>query len=147
MKEIYDILLIVGAGLSEDSGIPTFRKQHQQMGSLTPDFERLLTFENFQADPDGVWSVLKPLYNSISKAHYQQQSSTYECLQKLINKYPNSFILSQNIDGLTDTLIEKERVVKLHGDYKTGRCICKSCAWYNQVGMNVKSAKIFLDQI
>ncbi len=114
------ICVLTGAGISRESGIPTFRGPE----GLWKQFraEDLATPEAFQRDPLLVWEWYAWRRELIHKA---QPNAAHYALARLEAKlacHSGQFtLLTQNVDGLHDRA-GSQNVVKLHGDIWQLRC-------------------------
>lgn len=115
------LFIILGAGASVDSGLPTYRGTVGLYSNSNTNPEDVLCPETLYLKPDGckeIWKFLKPLYGLISNS---QPGPTYLTLKALVEHVPDSFILTQNIDGFAKSVTDN--VVEMHGNWKTMRCI------------------------
>ncbi|SNW61921.1 Sir2 (NAD-dependent deacetylase) [Orpheovirus IHUMI-LCC2] len=122
------MFFILGAGASKDSGLPTYRGNGGIYNEIS-DIESKLHIRNLYNDNlKDVWTFLHPLYQNIKD---NKPGKTYQLIKELGDKYPNSFILTQNIDGYADST--GLPVVEIHGSYKTMTCIkCYTCMNTNE---------------
>jgi NAD-dependent deacetylase len=110
------VAVLTGAGVSAESGIPTFRsnggywRQHR--------FEDLATPEGFARDPKFVWTWYEERRRAIALA---KPNAGHHALAALENQKPVFTLITQNVDGLHD-LAGSRNVIKLHGDIWTVRC-------------------------
>jgi len=108
------IVVLTGAGISAESGIPTFRGK----GGLWEGYniEDVATPEAFEKDPE---TVLK-FYNDRRKAAAQvEPNEGHKALVKLEDHYEVD-IITQNIDDLHEQA-GSSRVHHLHGEIKKGQ--------------------------
>jgi NAD-dependent deacetylase len=111
------VLALTGAGVSAESGIPTFRgagglwKSHSAQDLATP--------EAFERDPALVWRF----YSSRrERAENVQPNPGHLALAALEAKLGERFLLAtQNVDGL-HRIAGSQRLVELHGNLFTTRC-------------------------
>ncbi|MFQ5465324.1 MAG: NAD-dependent deacylase [Thermodesulfobacteriota bacterium] len=112
---------LTGAGVSAESGVPTFRGPGGLWRNFRP--EDLATPEAFRAAPELVWqwydwrrglvAGLKP-----NAAHY--------ALAELEKRFPSFTLITQNVDGLHE-LAGSTRVIELHGSIWRTRCtVCEA---------------------
>jgi NAD-dependent deacetylase len=95
------ILFITGAGISADSGLPTYRG----VGGLYQDqateegicIEEALSGSMFARRPDITW---KYLWQIGSACHGARFNRAHEIIALLQRRKPNTVVLTQNIDGL-----------------------------------------------
>ncbi|HYA15849.1 MAG TPA: NAD-dependent deacylase [Bryobacteraceae bacterium] len=111
------IAVLTGAGVSAESGIPTFRSN----GGLWQQyrFEDLATPEAFQRDPKFVWTWYEERRRSIAKA---QPNAGHLALAEMERRAKRFTLITQNVDGLHDRAGSKN-VIKLHGDIWVLRCL------------------------
>ena len=112
------VAVLTGAGVSAESGIPTFRAA--QMG-LWARFrpEDLASPEAYRRDPQTVWQWYAGRYADVTRA---QPNAAHRLLAELEREKGEGFFLAtQNVDGLHQRA-GNERLVELHGNLTTARC-------------------------
>lgn len=87
------ILVVVGAGLSRPSGLPTFR---EDPGFWAKPVEEIATPEAFNNDPKRVWDVYERLRKLCRNA---APNDGHIALARLARAKPGLLTVSQNIDG------------------------------------------------
>ncbi len=111
------VLVLTGAGVSAESGIPTFRGS----GGLweSHSFEKLASPEGFAGDPDLVWRF----YSWRRKvAKDCTPNPGHVALADLERRLGDRFLLAtQNVDGLHRDA-GSERLAEIHGNLFTTRC-------------------------
>jgi NAD-dependent deacetylase len=117
------VAALTGAGVSAESGIPTFRGA----GGLWRDYkpEDLATPEAFARDPRLVWEWYDWRRQGIRAA---QPNAAHRALVQLEKRMPRFTLITQNVDGLHD-LAGSGRVLKLHGDIWRMRCTACGANW------------------
>ncbi len=110
------VVALTGAGISAESGIPTFRGA----GGLwrTHRAEDLATPEAFGHDPQLVWEWYEWRRGLIAAA---EPNAGHRALAELARLRPGFRLVTQNVDGLHDRAGSSE-ILKLHGDIWTLRC-------------------------
>lgn len=110
------ITVLTGAGISAESGIPTFRGE----GGLWKQFkaEELATPEAFRATPGIVWEWYQWRREMISK---KSPNRAHDALVKLEEKTPGFTLITQNVDGL-HTLAGNRNIIELHGTLWKTQC-------------------------
>lgn len=106
------VVAFTGAGVSADSGIPTFRGEDGVWGNFRA--EDLATPSAFARDPETVWKWYEWRRDLIRKA---QPNAAHLAIAKL----PNATVVTQNVDGL-HTRAGSRDVVELHGNIFRARC-------------------------
>jgi NAD-dependent deacetylase len=111
------LAVLTGAGISAESGIPTFRGA----GGLWRQFraEDLATPEAFARDPKLVWEWYDWRRGLIAKA---QPNAGHLALVELERRVERFTLITQNVDGLHDRAGSR-RILKVHGDIWTVRCM------------------------
>jgi NAD-dependent deacetylase len=106
-----------GAGISAESGVPTFRGPQGLWRSFSP--EKLATPEAFAEDPRLVWEWYDSRRQIISQV---KPNPGHRALAEIERRAPGRFTLvTQNVDGLHDRAGSRHPV-KLHGDIWQLRC-------------------------
>ena len=113
------IFFILGAGASADSGLPTYRGINGLYSNVTTP-ENILNPQVLCSEdgPEKIWNFLRPIYEEIP---HQTPGPTYQKLKELITKFPDSFLLTQNIDGYAKSL--EIPVVEIHGNWSKMYCL------------------------
>jgi len=117
LKPSSKVAVLTGAGVSAESGIPTFRgnggywREHR--------FEDLATPEGFARDPKFVWTWYEERRRGISRA---RPNAGHVALAEMEKRVAAFTLITQNVDGLHD-LAGSKNVIKLHGDIWTVRCL------------------------
>ncbi|MEO8399846.1 MAG: NAD-dependent deacylase [Ignavibacteriaceae bacterium] len=124
LKVAESIVFFTGAGISAESGIPTFRGKDGIWNKLKP--EELANFDAFLRNPEMVWEW----YNHRKKiVHESKPNAGHIAMAEMQNLFPNVTVITQNIDNLHRRAGSKI-VYELHGNVERNYCIkCKS--WYN----------------
>ena len=119
----HSVAVLTGAGVSAESGIPTFRGA----GGLWKTFraEDLATPEAFARDPRLVWEWYDWRRGIIAKAAPNPAHHALVQLEKAKRKFT---LVTQNVDGLHD-LAGSGRMLKLHGDIWRMRCTECGANW------------------
>jgi NAD-dependent deacetylase len=106
-----------GAGISAESGVPTFRGPQGLWRSFSP--EKLATPKAFAENPRLVWEWYDWRRQIISQV---KPNPGHRALAEMERRAPGRFTLvTQNVDGLHDRAGSR-RPVKLHGDIWQLRC-------------------------
>jgi NAD-dependent deacetylase len=110
------IAALTGAGVSAESGIPTFRSN----GGFWRNnrFQELATPEGFGRDPKFVWEWYEERRRGIAAT---RPNAGHEALARIEERTPDFTLITQNVDGLHDAAGSKN-VIKLHGDIWVLRC-------------------------
>ena len=117
------VAVLTGAGISAESGIPTFRGSGGLWREYRP--EDLATPQAFARDPRLVWEWYNWRRETIAKA---VPNTAHRALVKLETAKRRFTLITQNVDGLHD-LAGSGRILKLHGDIWRLRCTVCSAHW------------------
>ena len=111
------VAALTGAGISAESGIPTFRGP----GGLWRDYrpEELATPDAFARDPRLVWEWYDWRRAIIAKA---EPNPGHYALAQFEQRARDFILITQNVDGLHDRAGSR-RVLKVHGDIWDVRCL------------------------
>lgn len=112
------VVVSTGAGMSKESGIPTFR---DAMEGLWAEFDpqELATEQGFRANPRRVWSWYAWRRRRVAEAAPHAGHFAVTELQRLL---PSVTVVTQNVDGL-HAVAGSEDVVELHGNIRRLRCL------------------------
>ena len=110
------IVAFTGAGISVESGIPTFRGPEGLWRRFRA--EDLATAGAFERNPTLVWEWYDSRRQAMAIA---QPNAGHHALASLERRAPEFTLITQNIDGLHDRAGSRN-VLKLHGDIWTVRC-------------------------
>jgi NAD-dependent deacetylase len=117
------IAVLTGAGISAESGIPTFRGTGGLWRNFRP--EDLATPQAFSRNPLLVWEWYNWRRETIAKAAPNAAHSALVSLEKAKRQFT---LITQNVDGLHD-LAGSGRILKLHGDIWRLRCTTCGVHW------------------
>jgi NAD-dependent deacetylase len=115
------VVVLTGAGISTDSGIPDFRGP-QGVWTKNPGAEKLATLQNYVADPE----VRKRSWQSRldSPAWRATPNAGHRALVVLERRGKLDTLITQNVDGLHQKAgSSPERVVEIHGTMHQVTCL------------------------
>ncbi|GIX43088.1 MAG: NAD-dependent protein deacylase [Leptospiraceae bacterium] len=115
--KIESIGIITGAGISQESGIPTFRGKDGLWKNYKP--EELATPYAFEKNPKLVWEWYEMRRQIIKKA---EPNPAHYTLVKMEEFFENFLLVTQNVDGLHEKAGSKN-IIELHGNIWRARCI------------------------
>ena len=123
MSSAASIAVLTGAGISAESGIPTFRGP----GGLWRTYraENLATPQAFARDPHLTWEWYDWRRAVIATA---EPNAGHLALAELERRFPGLTLITQNVDGLHDRAGSR-RVLKVHGDIWILRCTACAREW------------------
>src|SRR5204863_6315913 len=90
------VTVLTGAGVSAESGVPTFRDAQTGLwAKYSP--EELATPRAFQRNPRLVWEWYAWRRKLVAEA---KPNSAHETLAKMESIFPQFYLITQNVDGL-----------------------------------------------
>lgn len=127
LTEFYEksrkLTILTGAGLSADSGIPTFRDKDGfwTIGSVNYMPEEMGTYEMFLNKPLEVWKWFLYRFNICLKA---LPNTGHFAIKELEDTFTDRFrLITQNVDGLHfKAHSSRERTFLIHGTLEKARC-------------------------
>jgi NAD-dependent deacetylase len=129
------IVVLTGAGVSAESGVPTFRDARSGFWArLSP--EELATPVAFERDPELVWRWYRERIRGVMAC---RPNAAHQAIARLLAERPGVTLVTQNVDGLHQLALEecleeedagaaagiRERILPLHGNLLS--CRCTSC--------------------
>ncbi|HEX2190202.1 MAG TPA: NAD-dependent deacylase [Longimicrobiaceae bacterium] len=118
LAEAERVVASTGAGMSKESGIPTFRDAQEGLWARY-DPEELATERGFRADPRLVWSWYAGRRERIVAC---EPHAGHRALAELEALLPSLTVVTQNIDGLHARAGSRD-VVELHGSIRRAKCL------------------------
>lgn len=110
------VAVLTGAGISADSGIPTFRGEDGLWRNFRA--EDLATPEAFERDPRLVWEWYNWRRELIAD---KQPNAAHYALADLERRLESFVLVTQNVDGL-HAVAGSRKLVELHGNIWKVRC-------------------------
>ncbi|MBD3274534.1 MAG: NAD-dependent protein deacylase, partial [Candidatus Marinimicrobia bacterium] len=111
------IVALTGAGISAESGVPTFRGEEGLWKKLKP--EELANFDAFIENPQRVTEWYEHRRDIIDNV---KPNAGHYALAEMENIFPNVSVITQNVDGLHQKA-GSTNVVELHGNIYRNYCI------------------------
>lgn len=125
------VLFITGAGISADSGLPTYRGIGGLYdGNATDEglrIEDVLSGEMFAQRPDITWKYLAQIEENCRSAG---PNAAHHAIARLEERLPEVLVFTQNVDGL-HRQAGSRKLIEIHGDLH--RLACTACDWRAEV--------------
>lgn len=117
LRNARHVVVLTGAGISAESGVPTFR---DVMTGLWAKYnpQELATPQAFVRDPRLVWEWYAWRRELVSKV---EPNAGHRALAELERRVPRFTLITQNVDGLHQRAGSR-RVVELHGNILRVKC-------------------------
>ena len=123
IADAHNILVITGAGASEESGVSTFRGDDGYWDQY--EVERLSTPKGFKDDPQYVWRKYSEFREQLkTKKPNEGHKSIVELEQMFPDK--NLTVVTQNVDSLHQSA-GSSNVITIHGDIHQALCTNHKC--------------------
>ena len=119
------VVFFTGAGMSSESGIPTFRGKDGIWNKLKP--EELANFDAFLRNPELVWEWYIHRKQIINES---KPNAGHLAIAESQNIFPEVTVVTQNIDNFHKRAGSKI-VYELHGNIERNYCI-KCSKYYNE---------------
>jgi NAD-dependent deacetylase len=127
LRRAKHVVVLTGAGVSAESGVPTFREAQTGLWARYDPHE-LATPEAFQRHPERVWEWYRWRQALIKDA---RPNRGHLALVRLVELVPTFTLVTQNVDGLHQQAGNRG-VIELHGNIH--RTICSVEGTHRQVG-------------
>jgi NAD-dependent deacetylase len=124
------VLFITGAGISADSGLPTYRGIGSLYDGASTDegipIEEALSGPMFRRDPGLTWKYIRQIEEACRGAGPNRAHRVIAALQR---RLPRCVLLTQNVDGLHRAA--GAQTIAIHGDVHDLHCT--ACPWTTAV--------------
>ncbi len=118
LKETTKVCVLTGAGISAESGIPTFRGGGSSAVWKGMPFEQISSARMVRENLDAVWE-----WFDFRRGVYKdcQPNAAHFVLAQWQNRFEDFTLVTQNVDGLHERAGSKN-VIELHGNINRARC-------------------------
>lgn len=116
VSEFKRVVFFTGAGMSAESGVPTYRGSGGIWAQYR--FEDYACQDAFERNPEGVWDFHDDRRSKVGQC---QPHSGYESIAQFERQFPETSVVTQNIDGL-HYRAGSSQVYELHGSLWRVRC-------------------------
>ena len=126
LRRADQIVVLTGAGISTESGIPDFRGP-QGVWTKNPAAEKTATLQYYLSDP----AIRKQAWqNRLNSEMWRAQPNAgHRAVAELERKAAMHTLVTQNVDGLHQLAgSSPERIIEIHGTVH--ECMCMSCDWH-----------------
>jgi NAD-dependent deacetylase len=121
VRERQPCVVLTGAGVSTESGIPDFRSETGIWAEVDP-FE-VASLRAFHRNPERVWAFYRERIHLLREA---EPNAAHLALAELERRGLVQAVITQNIDTL-HTRAGSRDVVEVHGSIRSARCL--GCLW------------------
>lgn len=116
IQQARSVVVLTGAGVSAESGVPTFRGARGLWRSVDP--MSMATPDAFLSDPRGCWAWYRWRQRLVQEC---APNDGHRALAELQDLIPSFLLVTQNVDGLHVAAGSRD-VVELHGNLFADRC-------------------------
>ncbi|MFN0161162.1 MAG: SIR2 family NAD-dependent protein deacylase [Burkholderiales bacterium] len=118
LKRARRVAVLTGAGVSAESGVPTFRDAQTGLwAKFRP--EELATVEAFRRNPPMVWAWYAERRAAVAKVAPNPGHHALARMQDLVEGFT---LITQNVDGLHAAAGSRD-VIELHGNILSSKCL------------------------
>jgi len=117
LRERQPCVVLTGAGISTESGIPDFRSPSGIWAQYDP--MEYATIDAFRRDPEKVWEFYALRLGVLAEA---EPNAGHRALAELERRGLVQAIVTQNIDGLHQRAGSRQ-VLEVHGSIRTAACL------------------------
>jgi len=116
LKKATRVVVSTGAGVSAESGVPTFRGEGGIWNKMRP--EELASVDGFMKNPKLVWEWYqhrRAIMNDVGP------NPGHHAIAELENLFDDFTVITQNVDGL-HARAGSSRILELHGNITRNKC-------------------------
>lgn len=117
LRSAQKVAVLTGAGVSAESGVPTFREAQTGLWAQY-DPQELATPGAFRRNPRLVWEWYTWRRDLVAQAQPNAGHLALAAMERLL---PNFTLITQNVDGL-HALAGSQHIVELHGNISRTKC-------------------------
>jgi NAD-dependent deacetylase len=123
LRAAASVVVFTGAGVSAESGIPTFRSGEKALWA-NADLEQFANPRGYRRRSSEAWRWYARRAHVAREA---QPNPAHYAIAEIERRVPNFLLVTQNIDGLHHRA-GSEKILELHGTLRRARCF--DCARY-----------------
>ena len=131
MAQADGVLVITGAGVSAESGLPTYRGVGGLYNSASTEdgvrIEEALSGGMLRRHPEICWKYIAQIESACRGAEF---NAAHQILAEMETVLPRFWVLTQNVDGF-HTDAGSKNVIEMHGTLRS--LSCTSCSYQTQI--------------
>lgn len=130
LNNVRRVVISTGAGVSAESGVPTFRGDGGIWEKMNP--QEMASVDGFMKNPDLVWQWYqhrREIKNNV------KPNRGHEAIAELENRFDYFTLITQNIDGL-HTIAGSRNILELHGNISRNKCLDCQKMYEPEVDLN-----------
>jgi NAD-dependent deacetylase len=125
LRDASQIVVLTGAGISTDSGIPDFRGP-QGVWTKNPSAEKTATLQYYVSDPE----VRRQAWRNRVEGNFfsAEPNDGHRALAELERRAALHTLVTQNVDRLHhDAGSSPDKIIEIHGNVREVKCL--TCGW------------------
>lgn len=126
------VAVSTGAGVSAESGVPTFRGENGIWKKMNP--EELASVNGFMANPDLVWEWYQHRRTIMSEVQPNAGHYAIAAFQKIFSEFR---LITQNVDGLHARAGSSD-IVELHGNITRNKCFSCNAPYEDEIDLDAE---------
>lgn len=142
IKNASKLVVLAGAGMSADSGLPTFRDETGYWRRQSVNQFTLASYKTYNSDPSSSWKFYA---NRILRYRSTDPHDGYKVLSKLCADigFENSFVFTSNTDQhFQKSGFNPNKIYECHGSLGYMYCSDKSCLTRNEGLIDITDYKL-----
>lgn len=126
LRDARQIVVLTGAGISTESGIPDFRGP-QGLWTRNPEAEKTATLQHYLSDPQ---VRARAWRNRLDSGMWDAEPNDgHRALAELERRAALHTLVTQNVDGLHHAAGNSpEKIIEIHGNVREVKCL--GCGWH-----------------
>ncbi len=125
LQKSQSILFISGAGLSAESGIPTYRGigglYNERLTDIGLPIEEVLSGQMVRENPELTWRYLAEIEKACRNATF---NPAHKIIAEMETHFKRVWVLTQNVDGF-HRMAGSQNIIDIHGDMR--KLLCTKC--------------------
>lgn len=117
MRNIRRLVISTGAGVSAESGVPTFRGDGGVWEKMSP--HEMASVDGFMKNPELVWQWYQ---HRLEIRDHVKPNRGHEVIAELEKRFDYFTLITQNIDGL-HSVAGSINILELHGNITRNKCL------------------------
>ena len=130
LKNVKKVAILTGAGISAESGVPTFRGEGGIWNKFKP--EELATVDAFMSNPKLVWEWYLWRRQIMSEVG---PNPAHHALVDMESLYDDFSLITQNVDGL-HRVAGSKKIYEVHGNISLNKCLDCSRPYDGEINLD-----------
>ncbi|MFH1699475.1 MAG: NAD-dependent deacylase [Candidatus Zixiibacteriota bacterium] len=135
LKTSGKVVVSTGAGVSAESGVPTFRGEGGIWNKMNA--EELASVDGFMANPNLVWEWYQYRRNLMSEV---EPNGGHYAIAEFENIFDDFSLITQNVDDL-HRRAGSSKIFELHGNITRNKCLDCQKMYHDEINLDVELPK------